>query len=182
MDYDYTSTAGTNDYLGPNVYNVAQLSAGLSALSFGYSYSQTVPHKITYTDGPNDTTGAVDFFNILGGTLSQGIVTVQRAVPSQINWIGSGSASWSVSSNWSVVGGTLQRVPLSGDTPTFNTTGGTVNLNANQTVGSLYFNSSNSYTIAPGTGSNTLTLSNTATIWIDAGLHTIAAPWPSAGR
>ena len=55
-----------------------------------------------------------------------------------------------------------------------------MNLSGSQSVGSLWFNSSNSYTIAPVSG-GTLALGSAATIWIDAGLHTISAPLAMSG-
>ncbi len=114
--------------------------------------------------------------------ITSDVVHLGRAVPSQINWTGASDTSWSTAADWTVAGGATQRVPLPGDTPTFNNPAlaRTVNLNGSQTVGSLWFNSSNSYSIAPGSG-GALALSNTAVIWIDAGLHTITAPLSLGG-
>ena len=155
-----------------NVYSLVQLAPGLGNSAFGFSSGRV-------SDGPGNTLGAVSFSDTTGTSWSD-LVNIYVSVPSQINWTSS-SGSWGTSGNWTVPGGSTHRVPLSSDTPSFNTAGGTVTLNGSQTVGSLWFNSTNSYTIAPGSG--VLSLSNTgnAYIWVDAGSHTIAAPLSISG-
>ena len=176
IDWDNNSSV-SNDVLPAGVYNLAQLAPGLSASAFGYYYHSNVPPPkgSTYSFGPADSAGAVEFGGIQGGAAVPDIVYTQRVVPSQNTWSGpAGGGSWNTANNWS-----LSHSASSGETASFTNTSlaGTVTLDHNQAAGSLWFNSSNPYTIAAGSGGYTLTLSNTASIWIDAGLHTISAPW-----
>jgi fibronectin-binding autotransporter adhesin len=98
----------------------------------------------------------------------------QITVPNGV-WAPTGNGSWSTSSNWSnnIVPGNP------GDTAVFTSATGptTVTLDGNRTVGTISFNSSNSYTIAPGTG-GALTMDNgtgSANVEDFGGSHTIAA-------
>jgi hypothetical protein len=186
MDWYYNTS--TNGALPPGVYTLAQLPTGMSALDFGYSYSYNTggPHgsQVTINYGAGDTssgtTGAVVFGSVLGGAGTGSVVNVATRVPSEIDWTGPTLGSWGTSADWTVPGSSTHRVPLASDTPTFNSAGGTITLDGSQSAGSLWLDSTNSYTIAPGTG-GTLSLSNTATIFVDAGTHTIAAPLALAG-
>jgi autotransporter-associated beta strand protein len=170
----------SNDYLQPGIYNLAQLPTGLSALAFGYSYHTSFPPPgTTVSYGSGDTVGAVEFGLISGGAPSPDIVYMKRVVPSQNTWSStSGSGSWNKAANWS-----LSHAAASGETASFTslTTAGAVTLDHAQSAGSLWFDSSNPFTIASGSGAFTLTLSNTATIWIDAGLNVISAPLAISG-
>jgi Endonuclease/Exonuclease/phosphatase family len=89
----------------------------------------------------------------------------------------SGSGSWSTLTNWAVSAAAQQ----AGEAANFlnsNSSPATVTLDGNWTVGSINFNSSNSYTIAPGTG-GTLAMNNgvnSAAITDSVGNHSITAP------
>ena len=184
MGWSFVQAEQNTDALPAGVYNLATLPAGLSPSDFGYYYHSTFPFPLTFSFGPSDTSGAVAFGNIQGGAATPSIVEVIRAVPSEVDWTAAGNGAWATATNWTVAGGSTQRVPLSGDTATFNNgsgTGASISLTASQTAGSLWFNSgSTAYTIAQG-GGGSLTLSDTATIWVDAGLHTIAVPLALSG-
>ncbi len=180
--FGYSNTSGGLDQLNQGNCTIAQLQTGLSASAFGYNLGPG------YVNGPNDTTGAV-FLGYQAGlgtatvnSSANDIVYIIRSPAGQDNWTG-GNGSWATAGNWTDTSGTIHQLPASTGTPCFLSLAqaSTVTLNGNQSAGSLWFDSSNACTIAPGTGSNTLTLSNTATIWIDAGLHTISAPLALAG-
>ena len=175
MDWGSKSFSSTN-VLPQGVYTLAQLPTGLSALSFGYSYHKAIP-PLNYLDGPGDSSGAVVFTTSSGSSIDA-IVNMKRSVPSENDWTGAANGSWNTASNWS-----LSHSAGSSETAGFVTSAlaGTVSLNHNQSAGSLWFDSSSPYTIASGSGSYTLTLNNTASIWIDAGLHTISAPLALGG-
>ena len=184
MGWSFVQAEQNTDALPAGVYNLATLPGGLSPSDFGYYYQTTFPVLQTYSFGPSDTSGAVEFGNIQGGAATPSIVEVSRAVPSEVDWTAAGNGAWATATNWTVAGGSTQRVPHSGDTATFDNGSGTsasISLAGNQTAGSLWFNSGSTvYTIAQG-GGGSLTLSNTATIWVDAGLHTIAVPLALSG-
>jgi fibronectin-binding autotransporter adhesin len=179
MDWSYTYPSDTP--LPQGVYTMAQLPAGLSALAFGYSYSQVHPPE-SFNYGVGDTSsgavGAMEYGSVLGGSTTGSIVTTKRSVPSENDWIGPVNGSWNTASNWS-----LGHSASASETASFVTASlaGTVTLDRNQSAGSLWFDSSSPYTIASGSGAFTLSLSNTASIWIDSGLHTISAPLALSG-
>ena len=173
MNWD--NSGGTNDAVPQGVYLLAVLPAGLTSSAFGF-YGQTGPptHRTTYSYGPGDTSGAVILGNYVTGGLTYPAVNVERTVPSPNTWTDAGGGtSWTTTNNWS-----LSHSANAGETACFTIAGlpGTVTLDGNQTAGSLWFDSTTPYTIAQGSG-GTLSLSNTGTIWIDAGMHTISAPW-----
>ncbi len=166
----------SSDVLNPaGIYTLANLPAGLSALSFGASYSH---QGKTTSNGPGDTVGAVVFTTTAGGALLTDNVHIERAVPSENDWTGPVNGSWNSGGNWS-----LSHAASSSETASFITPSlaGTVTLDHNQSAGSLWFDSTSPYTIASGSGAYTLSLSNTANIWIDSGLHTISAPLVLSG-
>ncbi len=172
-----------SDALAQDNYTIAQLPAGLSALSFGYSYhSNFPPPGSTTTIGPDDTSGAVVFTSNISGNISA-VVNIARSVPSEVDWSGPSSGTWNTATNWTPAGGGAQRVPLATDTASFidPSLAGTVWLSGSQTVGSLWFDSANSYTIAAVVGGGTLGLASNANIWVDAGLHTLSAPLTVSG-
>ena len=96
-------------------------------------------------------------------------------------WTPATGGSWAAAANWST-----GKIPnAAGDSATFGpsiTTAATVTLDGSKTVGSLTFNSPNSYTIAPGTG-GTLTINDAGDstgvnplVSVQAGTHSITAP------
>jgi fibronectin-binding autotransporter adhesin len=114
------------------------------------------------------------------GSVRQLVFAVYQA-PASYNvatWTPAGGGTWSSNSNWSTsIPGNAQDAAYFGPSIT---TGSTVTIDGNHTVGDISFNSSNSYTIAPGTG-GTIVLDDggtaaTAVIFDDAGNHTISAP------
>jgi autotransporter-associated beta strand protein len=180
MDWYYNTS--TNDPLPQGVYTLGQLPTGMAALNFGYSYSYTSgpQHTLhTVNDGAGDTSGAVLFGSVLGGPPSGSTVNVVG----EIDWTNAaGDGAWGNSSNWSVPNSGIQRVPLSSDTATFANPAlaGSITVTGTQSVGSLSFDSSGSYTIGRGTG-GALSLSNTATILVDCGSQAIAVPLSLGG-
>jgi hypothetical protein len=92
-------------------------------------------------------------------------------------WVATGSGTWNTAANWS--NGTIpQQAQLPIYFPNSITSPTTVTLNAAWTVGAINFTSSNSYTLAAGTGGR-ITLdngTNAATITNTGGSHTISAP------
>ena len=178
QDYSWGSGAGgvLGSYpLATGVYTLATLAPDLGNTAFGFNGGSG------FNFGGGNTAGSV-LLGDSGGQTVPDIVHISQSVPAEIDWTGASGGSWGTATNWTVAGGTTQRVPQPGDTPTFNNPAlaGTVNLSGSQSVGSLWFNSSNSYTIAPVSG-GTLALGSAATIWIDAGLHTISAPLAMSG-
>ncbi len=178
QDYSWGSGAGgvLGSYpLATGVYTLATLAPDLGNTAFGFNGGSG------FNFGGGNTAGSV-LLGDSGGQTVPDIVHISQSVPAEIDWTGASGGSWGTATNWTVAGGTTQRVPQPGDTPTFNNLAlaGTVNLSGSQSVGSLWFNSSNSYTIAPVSG-GTLALGSAATIWIDAGLHTISAPLAMSG-
>jgi fibronectin-binding autotransporter adhesin len=89
-----------------------------------------------------------------------------------------GNESWTAAGNWSsgIPGSNPADVATFGQAIPSATI---ITLDANQTVGTMNFNTGSSYTIAQGTGNNTLTLNNNGSIaQINDlfGNHTISAP------
>jgi hypothetical protein len=158
------SSATTGFYLGRN---------SAQPYTNGQAYntpSTTFPGN--QTDNSTVTRGGVS------GGGPRNIVFAVYAAPPAPTWIGNpGDGLWTTATNWA--GG----IPnTAGITATFGTaiTGPTtVNLNGNETVGEMNFNTGASYTIAQGAGSGTLTLDNSgqaAQINDLFGNHTISAP------
>ena len=88
-------------------------------------------------------------------------------------WSGASGTNWSDGANW---GGGAAAPNASAAVATFNAAAGptSVNLNANQTVGTVNFNSANAYTVTAGGG--TLTLNGSPTIHVSDGNHRISSP------
>jgi len=160
---------------------------GWTASSFGSASGLTVDGPL---DSSNNRIGAVTVFSNAGQSDLQSVAVI-NAIPSENDWIGASGGLWGVAGNWSLSSGTsTHRVPTSTDTATFGNqygnlsvgAGGVVNVIDTQSVGSLAFNCSNSYTIQATSGtSGMLSLSNTANITVDAGVHTIAVPLALSG-
>jgi autotransporter-associated beta strand protein len=138
--------------------------------------------EITNTSANPNTTGFHDYEYINGAPTQTGADSYLPTDPS--TWNLSTGGSWSTSGNW------LFGVPNAAGATAFFASGpgvsspGTVNLSANQTVGTLVFNNTvggggNSYTIAQGGGLFALTLDNglgQALVVDEAGNQLIAAP------
>ncbi len=170
----WTGNIGTlADALPQGLFTLTTLPTNLNSSNFGYSY--TGGRGQTYNKSPNDTTGAVSFEDIQSGAATPDIVYIKRSVPLQNTWSGNVSWSWNTPSNWAQSSSASETATFSSLTPS-----GTVTLDGNQSAGALWFDSSSPYTIAAGSG-GTLTLGNSASIWVDAGSHTIAAPLSLAG-
>lgn len=105
-------------------------------------------------------------------------ITIPQTIIANGIWLPDASGSWATASNWS-----NSYVPgVAGDNATFSnaSASSTVTLDGTRTVGSVTFNSSNSYTIAQGSGGSLVLdnggLSATASVEDDEGNHTISAP------
>ena len=119
-----------------------------------------------------------------GGAEGNGTVFALNLAPAATAWNGSGGGSWNTPSNWTL--GTVPAgVGVQAVLGASATTSATITLDGNQTVGSLTFNNTASYTLAPGSG-GTLTLNNSggtgkSQLLVLAGSHTISAPVTIAG-
>ncbi|MGO9109296.1 MAG: beta strand repeat-containing protein [Thermoguttaceae bacterium] len=183
MDFDKQGFGQGVDVLPPGTYLLANLPTGLGASDFGNSFSSSY-------DSSNNQLGSVYYGSDVGTDDFQ-TVGIVKTVSAENDWIGASGALWGTSGNWSLAASTsIHRVPTAADTATFGNqygslgvgTGGTVNVSGTQTVGSLAFNCTNSYTIQPTAGTTgLLSLSSGANITIDAGLHTIAVPLALSG-
>ena len=117
-------------------------------------------------------------------TISQATVSVSG----QAQWNSSVAAAWGGSGAWkdSIAGSTIASPGtrgIAGDTVLFATAAGpTVSLNgATPALASITFNNAaTSYTIAQGSG-GTITLQSGASVAVQAGTHTIAAPLSLSG-
>ncbi len=178
---DPNTKSNRGSALPTGTYLLAALTPGLTAAAFG---------NAAQSGGTGNPIGTVYITDAIGDSDNLA-VTILYSLPGENDWIGASGGLWSTSTNWSLSSGTsTHRVPLSADTATFGNqygnlgvgTGGTVNISGTQSVGSLEFNCANSYTLqaTPGT-TGLLSLSKTATITIDAGLHTIAVPLALSG-
>lgn len=150
---------------GQSAYDALDNSTNLQAISGYFPYSNGAG-----TPTPYDSATAP------GSTFNTTIYTV--TTPTQNGtWNVAGSGSWTASGNW--LNGVIPQNP--GDTANFDnsiTAPATVTLDANQSVGTLNFDSSISYTLAAGTG-GILTLDNgggAATVTDGGGTHFISAP------
>ncbi len=118
---------------------------------------------------------ASGLFTYSFGTAAVGAADyVQLSITQGSIWTKNGSGNWSSPGNWSAA------VPQNpGDTAVFSsaiTLSATVTLDQPESVGSVAFSNSNSYTIS---GTNSLTLSSTsggALLSVALGSHTIAVP------
>ena len=144
--------------LPPGTYQLTTLATGLTDAAFGGGGNG----NDNTTDG--QTYGSVNFGDD-DGNVTYSTVQMINAVSSENDWIGASGGLWGTSGNWSLSAGTAtQRVPLATDTATFGNqygnlgvgTGGTVNVSGTQSVGSLAFNSTNSYTLQPTAGTTAL--------------------------
>ncbi len=171
MDWYYNPNK--NDALPQGVYTLAQLPTGMSALDFGYSYSYTsgpqhTLHTINY--GAGDTTGAVLFGSVLGGSPTGSIVNVVSSGPANLTWSGTNDNVWDVGVSANFAG---SQTFNNGDYVTFDDSGsgGTVSIASGGVApGSLIFaNHGKSYTIdgGPITGSTSLVLSGGGTLVLD---------------
>ncbi len=125
---------------------------------------------------------------INGSTQNDAVDSVSSAATNSFNassqWNLSGGGSWTAGTSWLnfIIPSLAKDVATFGNTITAPST---VTLDGSRTVGSVVFNSSSqSYTIAPGTGGS-LTLSQpngTAAISDLAGSHTISAPVSLTGN
>jgi autotransporter-associated beta strand protein len=117
--------------------------------------------------------GDVGFYIRLGA--SQSVSFIDSTLQTNSTWT-SGSGTWASLANW-----TNQNIPeFQGATANFGNTSkpATVTLDGSWSVGTLQFNSSNSYTLAPGNGGS-LTMDNgaaPAAISDISGSHFITAP------
>ncbi|MDR2849349.1 MAG: hypothetical protein LBW77_02235, partial [Verrucomicrobiota bacterium] len=108
------------------------------------------------------------------------VLTVGAATSGAHVWSATGGGNWSDSSKWALAPG----AGAAGAAVRFDTSilaPATVALNQNATLGALYFNSANAYTLG---GANVLTLQRDdapAALQIEQGLHTVAAPLALAG-
>ncbi len=165
----YTLPAGT--------YLLATLPTGLTAADFGNS-------RDPLGSTANDALGSVVYANGMGNETLDKV----QIVNNEDDWSGpSGGtgALWNTASNWS-----SGVAPGLGTTATFGNSqgsigvgaGGTVSISGTQNVGSLWFTSTNAYTLqlTPGT-TGLLSLSSTAQITIDAGRQTISVPLALSG-
>jgi autotransporter-associated beta strand protein len=132
--------------------------------------------------GPSPIAGAlVDNSTVTRGGVSgsaRNMSFAMYAAPPAPTWIGNpGDGLWTTAANW--LGGIPNSAGISATFGTAITAATTVNLNGNETVGKINFNTGASYTIAQGVGGGTLTLDNagnTAQINDLFGNHTISAP------
>jgi fibronectin-binding autotransporter adhesin len=131
---------------------------------------------------PIYTTGTETIRATSGSVIGSDLVTL----PGPAQWDGTSGTSWNSVNSWTstTFGSAVENAGLrsvSGDGVVFNMAsgGGTVNLNGvSPSLANVTFNSTQSYTIAPGSG-GTLQLANgasPATLTVAAGSHTISAP------
>jgi len=113
---------------------------------------------------------------------SSGLVTVTINSPLVVYWNVDASGSWASASDWTpaFVPNAVDEAPNFGGGGTLITGPRNVTLDGNQTVGSVTFNSAQSFELDPGTPSSSgLTLNNApnvATIAAVAGSHTVTVP------
>jgi autotransporter-associated beta strand protein len=172
-----------SDALAAGVYPLTTLPTNWGNSNFG---NALVSRGLTYNQGPNNTQGSVLFGDILGEfgpATSSSTVVIERAVPSENDWTGPAAGDWATGGNWTLAASSsVHRTPISADTASFinPSLAGTITFSGAQTAGNLWFNSASPYTIGTSPGS-VLNLGSSAAIWIDAGLHTVAAPLSLAG-
>jgi len=134
--------------------------------SFSYNFNTT----------PTGEYGDVDGYTWVNAGPSLGLIDSTLEVTS--NWNSSGGGSWAGLSNWDS-GGIPEYMAATANFGSAIQTSSTVTLDAAWTVGTVSFNSTNSYTLAPGTGGS-LTLFNggnsLAALTDNCGSHFITAP------
>jgi fibronectin-binding autotransporter adhesin len=167
--------------LGDPTGNV-EVMADINGNGDTYLSNQFLPGMPVGTGSLGDGTETYSLAGNTGGfnlsTTSNFWITIPNTTLANGIWLPDTSGSWATSTNWS--NGYIPGV--AGDSASFAnaTAAATVTLDGNRTVGSITFNSSSPYTIAPGTGGK-LTLDNggasaTATITDDAGNQFINVP------
>jgi len=152
-DFTFDSVAidQSNPAGGNTVENTAEHPAGLKVGL--YAFGGPI--------GSAPATFAFDYFN---------------AVSVDIAWKNNASGSWSTDANWN--GGVPNALEATANFGTIITSAKTVTVDSPQTVGTINFNSANSYTI-DGTSTisvNTATATNKGGINVLLGNHTISAP------
>jgi autotransporter-associated beta strand protein len=168
--FNLYQAGGTLSWTIPGTYSLLTYSGTAPSLDSTWTtVSSFNPHIA------NPQTGYQYSFAASGGVLS---VTIGATVNSG-TWSGSNGGNWSVGGNWTAVAGTMP--PSSaGDAATFATESSlyVVDLNASETVGTLNFNSGNSFVIANSGGTLTLDKSGSgATVSVTAGTgNSIQAP------
>jgi autotransporter-associated beta strand protein len=157
------------------------LTIPLIAIFDPVSFNSNVPFS-TIFNANNGELMPTSFEFYINKSLTSGYTTYidnVTAIGPSVNatWSNSTGGSWSNSGFWN---GGIPQQPL--DTANLNTAIGansTIDLDGNRAMAALNINSSNQYTIAQGSG-GTLTLdaggSNTSTITVSNGSHTISAP------
>ncbi len=148
----------------------------------GRNVGQPYTNGQEFNIGANPIAGAlVDNSTVTRGGVSgsaRNMSFAMYAAPPAPTWIGNpGDGLWTTAANW--LGGIPNSAGISATFGTAITAATTVNLNGNETVGKINFNTGASYTIAQGVGGGTLTLDNagnTAQINDLFGNHTISAP------
>jgi hypothetical protein len=160
VDRTFTSNSAFTSYFTDTVIDLGVQNAGLGGgnLNLQFLLDLTSTHA---------TAGLGSHF-LLG----------RNATPPTPTWQNAAGGSWAVPNNW--LGNALPNGP--GTLAIFGSAisaARTVTLDENTTAGSLQFNNANAYTIAQGTGSNSLFLDNAgsqASIIVSAGSHSISAP------
>ena len=160
LDQTFTTNAALTAYFQNSVLDLGAENANLNGanldLKFLFDFTSTHPGA-----GFDEQFAVGNDANVQAGT-----------------WSPTSGTSWATPQNWSAK--TLPDGP--GTQAIFGsaiTSPQTVTLDENTTVGSVQFNNSNSYNIAPGTGGYALTLDNAgsaANLSVISGNHTISAP------
>src|SRR5205085_7914678 len=93
-------------------------------------------------------------FSLGSGTLSGFVLLNIASSLTDSQWINTGGGSWGNAANWSagVPNGSQSTARFLGAI----TGASTISLNGDKTVGQVFFNNGNAYTIAPGTGGSLL--------------------------
>ena len=192
--YDYLQVTGSatvggalnvgliNGYVPPTGTNFTVLTAGSSVAG---SFSNVASGSVLTVPGDSALFGVYYGSGVAAGYNSN-YVTLTTIVGSNASiWNNTTGGTWGSSSNWNTSGAPngAGTIVLLG---TALTTGGTVALAANTTVGVLtIFNTAASYTVGPGMGPYSLTLNNgssTAQINDFGGTHIVSAPITVAGN
>ena len=157
------------------------LTIPLIAISDPVSFNSNVPFSTIFNANNGELTPTSFEFYINKSETSAFTTYIDNVTaigPSVTGtWANSTGGSWSNTGFWT--GGVPQQPLDIANLNTAITGNSTITLNGNHSMGALNFNSSNQYTIAQGTG-GTLTMdaggSNTSTITVSNGSHTISAP------
>jgi autotransporter-associated beta strand protein len=174
-----TSIYASIDSTNPNKEN--QTNVATVNLSDTINYKTAAVYQLTSANATPQFVGDIAITNPTSFTYSMPAYSVSLIsffVPGQTvgTWAAAHGGSWTTLANW-----TGAPPQTAGDTANFTTplaAPSTITLDANQSIGTLNFNSTQPYTIAQGTGS-TLTLDNgtsSASITDSGGSHTISAP------